>query len=154
VLKEYKNIKLLLIGDGPLQHELIQRCEEYGIKDKVRFLGFRDDVIDLLSVTDVFVSPSLSEATSFAIMEAMGMGKPVIAANVGGNYELIDDGNDGILVPSGDFGAIANKISFLLQNNDLAIQLGHNAREKIKQNFTIEHMVKNYESLYHQIMKQ
>lgn len=151
VLKECKDTRLILIGDGPLGDELIKKSEEYGIRDKVRFLGFRDDVMDLLSVTDVFVHPSLSEANSIAIMEAMAMGRPVIAANVGGNLELINDGNDGILVSAGDPEALAERIILLLKNRGFAAELGRNARSKIMAKFNVDQMVKSYEKLYYEI---
>jgi len=85
VLREFENVSLLLIGDGPLRQELTQFCEEYGLSHRVKFLGFRNDIMDLLSLTDIFVHPSLSEANSMAVMEAMANAKAVIATNVGGN---------------------------------------------------------------------
>ncbi|MEI8139853.1 MAG: glycosyltransferase [bacterium] len=142
------NLKLLLVGDGPLLASLRGQCEDSGIRTMVQFLGVRADVLDILAITDVFVSSSSSEALSMAILEAMAMGKPVIATDVGGNSELIQHGADGLLVPYGDPRAMADAIISFLTDRDYAAQLGTRAKAKMRSCFTASKMAEHYANLY------
>jgi glycosyltransferase involved in cell wall biosynthesis len=147
VLKEWADAQLLLVGDGYLKNEIEKMSNQYGIREKVHFLGFRKDVMRLLAVSDMFASPSLDETTSIAILEAMSMGVPIVATDVGGNSELLDD-HTGLLVPAMNPRALAEGILFLLVNKDLGLRLGRNAMDRVKENFGSEFMAKEYENLY------
>ena len=100
-------------GDGPLRPELEREAARLGVGDRVRFLGHREDVPDLLAASDVFALPSLYEGSSLALLEAMAAGRAVISSSIGGTAELIEDGT-GLLVPPGDVGALGSAIRRLL----------------------------------------
>ncbi|MEM5568758.1 glycosyltransferase family 4 protein [Aerococcus viridans] len=92
-----KNIKYLIIGSGELEKELMMEVKRLELENQVIFLGFRDDIYELLSLSDVFVFPSFREGLSKALMEAMAVGKPVIASNIRGNKDLINNDEGGLL---------------------------------------------------------
>ncbi len=148
VVETQSKLKLLLVGDGPLLTALQVQCEDLGIRTMVRFLGVREDVLDLLAITDVFVSSSSSEALSMAIIEAMAVGKPVIATDVGGNSELIQHGVDGLLVPYGSPRALADAIVSLLNDKNRSDQLGASAQSKARSCFAASRMAEQYGDLY------
>ena len=105
-----QDVDLLLVGDGPLRGELEQLARSLGLADRVRFLGVRDDVADLLAVADMFALTSVSEAASITLLEAMASQVPVVVTDVGGNPEIVRHGIDGLLAPRGDAPAIAAAI--------------------------------------------
>jgi glycosyltransferase involved in cell wall biosynthesis len=96
------DVELLMVGDGPLRPELEALARELGIAERVRFLGIRRDVADLLRASDAFALTSVSEAASLTLLEAMATGLPVVVTAVGGNPEIVRGGVDGLLVPRGD----------------------------------------------------
>lgn len=148
VLKKFPYVKFLLIGDGPIKGELESLTTELGLSKQVIFLGERNDVAELLKIMDIFVLPSKSEGLSNTILEAMSAGLPVIATDVGGNSELVIDGETGILIQPGDVSALATEIINLLQNDEKRRKMGKAGFVKAKREFSIEKMVKSYEELY------
>ncbi len=105
-----ERLRLALVGDGPLAGALFTRLQEAGLKDRAWLPGVRSDVAQILRSFDCFVLPSLSEATSCTLQEAMASGLPIIATDVGGNADLLAHGTCGSLVPSGDVQALAAQI--------------------------------------------
>jgi glycosyltransferase involved in cell wall biosynthesis len=148
VLKTHPRTKVLIVGRGDLEAPLKESVKKVGLEKKVRFLGFREDVAALLSLMDVFVLPSLSEGLSIALLEAMAAGKPVIATNVGGNPELVVDGETGYSVPSRDADALAAKLRLLLADKQHCSKLGDNGRKRVKLRFSLQAMAENYQRLY------
>ena len=132
VLGIFPKTNLLIAGDGPLMEELKNLSEKLGISDRVLFAEFRDDIPVILSIIDIFVIPSLTEGSPLALLEAMAMGKPIVATNVGGIVEILRDGETGLLVPSRDPEAIAEKIVHLLRNEAESRKLGLRAREEVE----------------------
>ena len=132
VLGIFPKTNLLIAGDGPLLEELKKLSEKLGISDRVLFAGFRNDIPVILSIIDIFVIPSITEGSPLALLEAMAMGKPIVATNVGGIVEILRDGETGLLVPSKDPEAIAEKIVHLLRNEAESRKLGLRAREEGK----------------------
>jgi len=102
----------------------------------------------LLQAMDLFVLPSLSEGLPVSVLEAMAAGRPVVATDVGGNREGIVDGRTGFLVPPGDSSALASRMITLLANSDLAHGYGAEGRSRVCQHFSLERMVRAYETLY------
>lgn len=147
------NTTFVIIGRGELEAPLREEVKLRGLERKVRFLGFREDVPALLSIMDVFVLPSLSEGLSIALLEAMAAGKPILATQVGGNSELLIDGQTGLLVPAADVDALVEKISCLLADKYLARYLGENARKSVQQRFSEVAMIRNYEQLYDSLLQ-
>jgi L-malate glycosyltransferase len=145
------HIRLLIAGGGEIS-DTINYCEMLGILDIVIMLGFRDDICDLLTAADIYVCPSLSEATSLALMEAMAAALPIVATRVGGNKELIKDGECGILVEPGKGDEIANAIQFMLKNKEKAKEMGMNAKRRLETYYSHEKMSECYFRLYDNII--
>ena len=136
-----------IAGDGPLREELENLSKDLGVYDKIIFAGFRSDIAAVLSIIDIFVAPSLTEGSPIGILEAMAMGKPIIATNVGGIKEILKDGETGLFVPSKDPKLLAEKIVHLLKNENIASCLGKKAKEESKK-YNINFYISNIEKLY------
>jgi glycosyltransferase involved in cell wall biosynthesis len=148
ILKLHPDTTFLIVGRGELELPLKEEVNRCGLKNRVRFLGLRDDVSALLSLMDIFVLPSLSEGLSIALLEAMAAGKPVIATDVGGNPEVVVDGETGFLVPPRDADTLAAKLLLLVADKHQARRLGKNGRRRVQQHFSFQSMVNNYQDLY------
>ncbi len=148
IIAENQNAKLVLVGDGIMRKELEEICAKLKITERVLFLGERKDVLDILTAADLFVFPSLREGMPGALMEAMAAGLPVIATNIDGNKELVEDGKNGILVPVQDSEALANAVNKLLGDENMMRNLAKKARDTIKNDFSIDLMVKKLDKIY------
>ncbi len=152
VAKEFPNAKLALIGKDEFNGSLQSQVESLGIKDKVFFLGKRDDVQQLLSLADICVLPSLSEGMSNAILEYMSAGKPVVATNVGGNPELVQDGVNGLLVEKEDADAIKNALLVLIRDKAKCQAMGNAGLARVKAEFSMAAMVGRYDRLFNDLL--
>jgi glycosyltransferase involved in cell wall biosynthesis len=146
--------ELWLVGDGELREAVQHQVRALGIESRVRFLGVRSDIPDLLRAADVFVFPSRWEGNPLSVMEAMAAGLPVVATAVGGVPELVEDGVSGILVPNEDHNALVGALQQLVQRADLRAQMAHAARRRAEERFDIRHTVAAYESLYESLLQQ
>lgn len=149
--KKFSDVELLIIGDGPLKSDLKKLSSRLSIADSVVMPGRKSDITKYFHKMDIFILPSFSEGMSNTILEAMSCGVPVIASDVGGNPELIDNGINGLLFPSQDQKKLEELIMQLIENPEIALKLSQNARQKIEHNFSIEKMVQNYEKMYFQL---
>ena len=152
--KVKKSFKVLLVGEGPLKSYLENLIKTLGIEQYVKFLGFRNDIGNLLSISDIVVLPSLREGLSIALLEAMAAGKPIVATNIGSNSEVIKDGVSGLLVPSKDHKALAEAVMKILLNPDLAKKLGNSARVVYQNYYTEDRMLNEYVKLYKSLYKK
>jgi glycosyltransferase involved in cell wall biosynthesis len=141
---------LLLVGGGPEEAALRERMAEATLDHRVRFIGFQTDVQPYLGAIDLFVLPSLSEAHSMALLEAVAMGKPVIATAVGGNGETVQTEVNGLLVPPGSPEALRDALLRLLTEPGLAERLGRGALESSAR-YDLRDMVGRYELLYSEV---
>jgi len=148
LLSRFSDCYLVLVGDGPMRAELKRLGESLGISKRVIFTGMSDEVPMALSAMDVYAVVSTSEGLSMALLEAMAMGRPVVATNVGGNGEIIVDGENGLLVPPGDSNLLAEKLQSLLQDRELRQSIGENARRIVLERFSVERMAQSHEELY------
>jgi sugar transferase (PEP-CTERM/EpsH1 system associated) len=148
VASAYPNCVLLVAGEGEQLGPLEKEAFDLGIAGDVKFLGFRDDVPSLLQAMEVFVLPSLSEGLPLSILEALALQKPVVATNVGGIPEIVEDGATGYLVPPRNPEALADKILLLLRDPQIAANIGQAGRKKVEKDFGLEQMVREYQSLY------
>jgi glycosyltransferase involved in cell wall biosynthesis len=148
-----KSFKVLLVGEGPLKSYLENLIKTLGIEQYVKFLGFRNDIGNLLSISDIVVLLSLWEGLSIALLEAMAAGKPIVATNIGSNSEVIKDGVSGLLVPSKDSKALAEAVMKILLNPDLAKKLGNSARVVYQNYYTEDRMLNEYVKLYISLYK-
>jgi sugar transferase (PEP-CTERM/EpsH1 system associated) len=145
---KYHNIILLIIGDGPCRENLENLTKDLGLKQNVRFLGMRSDVPELLKLMDIFVLPSIFEGVSNTILEAMAMGLPVIATNVGGNPDLIEDGETGILVPKEDVSTLTTALERYIMDHTTMKRHGTAGRKRAIDKFGLHRMVAQYEDMY------
>lgn len=148
LLPECPKVRLVLVGEGPLRGQLTELVERSGLTDHVVFLGRREDARQLLNMADVCVLPSLSEGMSNSILEYMAAGKPVVATNVGGNPELVDDGQTGVLVDKENSEQLARAIESLVNAPHKRVEMGRNGYEKVKEKFTMSTMVSAYTDLF------
>lgn len=142
------NIKLIYIGDGELGQEIIQKAKEFSIEENVFLAGWTNDVPKFLSTLDVFVLPSRWEGMPLSIIEAMVAGIPVIASNIPGNSDLIEDGINGLLFESENYKDLAKKIDFLIKNYDKAAEMAAHAREVAIDRYSSERHNKLIYELY------
>jgi lipopolysaccharide/colanic/teichoic acid biosynthesis glycosyltransferase len=145
---ESQRVKIWLAGTGPLRPELEQMAAATGLADIVSFLGFRDDIGDLLAACDLVVLPSLREGLSIALLEAMAAEKPVIATAIGSNREVTREGEGALLVPPNSPTAIARAIAFLMEKPAYASQLGDVAGQIYRAAYTEAAMLERYSAEY------
>lgn len=148
VVRAAPEVVLLIVGQGPLRDELEQRAVSLGISSRVRFLGERRDVHEILQCVDVYVQASLWEGMPNAVMEAMAHGKPVVASNVDGTRELVAHGETGWLVEPANGEALAEGILNALSHPEEAKRMGDAAADLISREFSVEAMVSRFDALY------
>lgn len=148
VLSQVPQLTLALVGDGPLDGELKTLADELGIGDRISFLGYRDDVPNLLNAMDVLVLPSLREGMPNAVLEAMACGLPVIASEVGGASEILRDGENGFLVRPTDIEQLSQYLYQLALSPERRRAMGAAGRRYVEREFKMEYMVNKYTNLY------
>ena len=141
-------LKLTIVGDGPLRPALEAQATSLGIADHVTFTGARDDIADLLRTFDLFVLPSVNEGISNTILEAMASGLAVVAGRVGGNPEVIIDGQTGRLYDPTTPGALEQALLPYITDPALREVHGKAGRDRVVQNFNLDAMVQRYVDLY------
>jgi sugar transferase (PEP-CTERM/EpsH1 system associated) len=146
--------RLLLVGDGPLENTIRGLVNALDLNAKVKFLGSRRDIPELLKIFDVFTLSSFREGFSVAILEAMAAGLPVVATNVAGNPEAVINEETGLIVPPKNPEALARAICRLLLNGEEARRMGEKGRKRVKEHFSLEKMVKEYEDVYDSLMSK
>jgi sugar transferase (PEP-CTERM/EpsH1 system associated) len=141
--------RLLVIGEGaerPKLEEMVQAHPQW--KNRVSFLGLSHRVPELLAAMDVYLLSSVIEGISNSLLEAMASGLPVIATAVGGNPEVVVDGDSGLLFPSGDFERLAGQLLLLQKRTDFRLGLAQQARRRVRQEFSMDAMVGKYQEVY------
>lgn len=148
VLEKRPNVTLKIAGSGPLQNELEATAQQLNIQDQVVFCGYQNDIASFLAGIDIFVLSSHYEGFGLVLVEAMAAGLPIVATDVGGVREVIQDGKNGIIIPPGREDEMTMGIEYFLQNPELAYQFGQAGREHAMKNFSILNMVKKHIQLY------
>ena len=138
ILNERPDARILLAGDGPLRAELIATARRLGISHACVFAGARPDVHDVIAAMDIFALSSLHEGTPIALLEAMALQRPVVATAVGGVPEVVTDRLNGLLVPAGDEGALAEACLMLARDPERAAAFGAAARHTVTLRFSHE----------------
>jgi len=154
ILKEFPDIKFILIGDGPLRATLEQTVRSLQIHNSIIFAGWSQDVPSLLNDIKIFVLTSLREGLPLTIIEAMAMAKPVVATDIIGNREVVVNGETGFLVPPKDPEGLASAVMRLLRNPELMAEMGRAGRKRAVENYDVKLMVKNTEAVYRQIISE
>jgi glycosyltransferase involved in cell wall biosynthesis len=142
------NVRLAIAGDGPVRTRLEQVARARGVTGRVNFLGFREDVGDLLAACDLVALPSLREGLSIALLEAMSAGKPIIASSIGSHRELAEQADIALLVPPADARALRDAIMRLAGDPALMTRLGASARALFERHYTEGRMLDSYLSVY------
>ena len=155
--ERHPDARVLIVGetaphDTAYLGELQRLAEQHRVTDRVIFTGLRSDIPALLAAADVAVMPSLNEALSNVLLESMAAGAPTVATRVGGTPEALVDGTTGLLVPPGEPRAIADAVSRLLTDRALADRLGRDARDMIREHFSVDRMVSATENLYLELL--
>lgn len=160
LVKKYEDLRFLIIGGAYLSKEvpylehIIRRINVLELSDKIAITGFVENVPEFLSVINIFVQTSTREGLPNALMEAMAMGKAVVATAVGGTSELINDGINGYLVSPKDVNAMCNKVRILINNPVLRSRFGEAAQMTIQQNFSLQTMVEKTQLLYEELYEK
>jgi len=144
----FPDCRFLVVGSGHLMPKLVDLAHKCGLKGKVRFVGAQEDVSRHMRIMDVFVNSSDSEGFSNSVLEAMATGKPIVATDVGGNREMLNDGLHGLLVPPGDYTAMATAIVSILRSPGDHVPLGSSALKKAKEAYSWDVILRQMESYY------
>ncbi|OGQ81769.1 MAG: hypothetical protein A3F90_13515 [Deltaproteobacteria bacterium RIFCSPLOWO2_12_FULL_60_19] len=150
--REGQRLHYKVAGNGPEREKLRELAVALGLQEEIEFVGFVSDVAAFLASIDLFVLPSLFEGLGVAALEAMAAGKPVIATEVGGLSELVEDRRTGLVVPPGDAHALARAIGELVSQDDLMRELGENGRRRVAERFTMERMARQNEAYYYELL--
>ncbi len=154
VIEKAPGTKFIIVGKGKLERTLKKLAARIGVADSVIFTGFREDIGSYLGAADVFTLSSEMEGLNNSVVEAMMMGKPVVATKVGGIEEIIDHEKTGLLVQPGDHAVLARAIIDILKNPEKAAALAGAGREKARERFTAERMVAGTISVYEKLVKE
>ena len=149
------DVAVVSIGGEKNQGDLarVRRlADQGGVSGSLRFLGRRPDALDFIAAADVFVNPSDFEGLPVAVLEAMALGRPVVATAVGGVPELVDDGDTGCLVPPRDPAALAAAVVRLLDDPDSAHRVGAAAAKEVEARYSLEAMVRRIEAVYDEVL--
>lgn len=153
VLQKNPDCRFTIAGEGPERSSLENLARRLGIKEKVKFAGVIKSA-DFFGACDIFVLSSRWEGMPNVVMEAMAYGKSIAASRVGGVTDLIEDGKEGLLFPPESPQACAQAMLRLAESPDLRSKLASAAQKKIKEKFSMETMVKQYEELYGQVLQR
>src|SRR3989338_8234708 len=152
VIKKHPKAKFLFVGDWALRANYEKLASDLGVRAHIVFAGSRQDVSRMINAMDVCCLTSLTEGFSNSILEYMAMSKPVIATNVGGNSEIVEDGKTGFLIPAGDFHALAEKMIILLGEHKMCRDMGREGRARIERQFSLQRMTNDYMNFYENIV--
>ncbi|MGJ9418452.1 TIGR03088 family PEP-CTERM/XrtA system glycosyltransferase [Massilia sp. CMS3.1] len=145
------DLRLAIVGDGPLRERLARKAQDAGVADLVWFPGARNDIPQLMRSLDVFALSSIAEGTPVTLLEAMACGRPVVATAVGGIPEVVQDGVNGALAPARDPQALADALARYVDDPARLAAHGAAARERIERHYSVAAMVGAYTALYGQL---
>lgn len=146
------HVRGLLVGDGPALGEVTGLVDSLGMNARVVMTGFRDDARRLVQCMDMFVLSSFSEGISMALLEAMAAGVPVAVTAVGGNIEVVVDGESGWVVPSGSVDRLSAAILECVRDSGMRRALAEGGRKRFAEHFTFERMLERYKALYRDLL--
>lgn len=153
LLETWPQLCCVFVGEGELRDALHHMAIDLGVEQACRFVGVREDIADILAAADLFVLPSLSEGFPFVLLEALAMGRPVVASRVNGVPELIEDHKTGFLVPARDPQALARAIREVLSDPVAALKMGAAGQTVVRERFTVDRMVANTTAIFDAAMQ-
>jgi glycosyltransferase involved in cell wall biosynthesis len=152
MIKNGFQARLYLVGRGDYQEQLEKLAVDYGIQDNVEFLGWRTDALEIAAAADLIVHPSLEDALSSAVIEALMLSRPIVAADISGVRDILDDGKYGEIVPPADSNAIRQAIEKISQNLEQAREKAKNGRQYILDNMGAEQFANGYIECYKKVL--
>jgi glycosyltransferase involved in cell wall biosynthesis len=154
VAQREPRVRGLLVGDGPEMKSIRELVEQLGLRQQIRFTGFREDARELAQSMDLFVLSSFSEGTSMALLEAMSARVPVAVTAVGGNPEIVSGGETGWVVPSDDVDALSAALTEAMIDAPKREQRGAAGQRRFDERFRFETMIDRYRGLYRELLEQ
>lgn len=152
---EFGSMKLLIVGDGPVRDTLKAKAADSNIGGITRFTGKRADIPAILACIDILAIPSVGEeGFPNTLVEAMSMGKSVVATTVGGIPEVIDNGVTGLLIPPSDPTRLAAALKMLINNRELSLKMGRAARRVVTEKFSVRATAEKWESIYRDVLRR
>jgi glycosyltransferase involved in cell wall biosynthesis len=148
VVRRLPNVRVLIVGEGELRAALERQIKDLGLERHVLLTGFREDALGLMKSLDLFVMSSVTEGLGSSVLEAMGCGKPVVAARAGGLPEVVEEGATGLLVPPRDEAALAAAMIRLLEDPPLRTRLGRAGRARVERHFSVDQLVRRTAQVY------
>lgn len=154
VLETDKNVRLVMVGDGPERSAVYYRAEQIGVKDHTLFVGKQANISDYLGVSDIFLLPSELESFGLAALEAQACELPVIATRIGGLPEVVNDGESGFLSDIGDVAKMAEDTLKLVKNKDMRLAFGKRGRELAVERYSTEKIIPQYIAFYERVLNK
>jgi glycosyltransferase involved in cell wall biosynthesis len=148
IIEQFPKTRFLFVGDGPGRNRITQALKQQNLESYFLMTGHRQDIPEILSFTDIAVIPSLAEGIPQFLLQAMAMAKPVVATQVGGIPEIIQQGINGLLIPSEDPQALAGAVCYLLKNTNKSNELGIKAKALVEEKFTLPMMAEKVYQVY------
>lgn len=154
ILERRGDVRLAIVGDGPGLGALQARARERGVEEATHFVGPTDEPLGALAAMTVFVHPSWAEAFPYVILEAMSLGLPIVATDVGGVGEALVNDDSGVLVAPRDDVALASAMGALLEDPQRMVRLGERAQRRARERFTLERMIAGVEEVYGELTRR
>lgn len=154
VIQKKPNVVFIIVGDGPCKSSLLRQAEHNGLGNQIQFMGFRQDIYELLQISTILSLPSLREGLPVTLLEASACFLPIVASNVGGVPEVVEDGINGLLTPPGDDVALAKAILFLLNSPNLRYQMGQEGHKIVEGSYSAEVISVKMISLYKRLWSE
>ncbi len=151
ILQDVPDVRFIFVGDGSLRSKLEKMGRELEVNQNIIFTGVRRDIPEILSIMDVFVLPSIFEGFGIVLLEAMAVGKPVVASRAGGIPEIVEHGLTGILIEPANPSAIAGSVVKLLKNPVEAKRIANAGRAEVERKFTADAMARKIEGVYDEV---
>lgn len=152
VAEVFPKARFILAGEGSLRKKLEKQIKSLGLSDKFIFAGWREDIPEILSILDLLVLPSLNEGVGIVLIEAQGLGVPIVASRVGGIPEIVRENETGILVSAGDAASLSAAINDLLAHEQKRLAMGQEAMRWVKDKFKAQDMVDEISELYEELI--
>jgi glycosyltransferase involved in cell wall biosynthesis len=151
ISRDYQKVKFLIVGDGPLLSECMRKVADLELQGRVIFTGHRNDINDIYGAIDVLAITSSTEGLPNVLLEAFANGKPVVATKVGGIPEIVSHGTNGFLVEPGGIGELVHHVVRLLDNKNLAVEMGQNGRKTVEERLNFWDRTSKLEKVYEAI---
>jgi glycosyltransferase involved in cell wall biosynthesis len=154
IVQRNDKIKFIFLGDGKELQEARAKVITARCQDRILLPGFQYNIPSWLKIFNIFILYSSWEGLPLSILEAMSFGKPIIASNIKGNNEVVQNGVNGLLVDIGDYGGVKEAIFKLASHQDIREQMGKKSREIVEEKFNFSHFCKSYEAEYYQLCEE